>query len=363
MLDRYRTNWLNGALPADDPGRPPLPVQPLARLIDLADQPLDNGQFTALTSTSSAALLVDGKNLGVQHGAPGKPYTWPAPARTSCSFPSPLNNTQCHGLQPSAGVTSAIACKAACCAAPQCSVWQFSTEHGCWIGDVAHSTCTPPDDGDKSWVGGGSFMANFRNATVVALNDNGAAVARHELLQPGKPVALVVMLDVPSAATGTGSSLVLDGTDVALVRVFVADADGVLVTTSDVNVTFTVQSGPGRVLGVGNGDPASHTQPHSSVVNTYFGLARGVVQVTADCTTPNRKLAVAMDVDGNMRTKVEPGACTSLGSIVVAASAPGLSDASVTIPTSTDLTVHSPVAVARANVNLTTWTYTEDFQG
>jgi hypothetical protein len=56
------------------------------------------------------------------------------------------------------------------------------------------------------------------NLTAVGLTESGDIAARHEIMTAGAPVAVVLSLDVPSAATGTGSSLVLDGHDCALVR-------------------------------------------------------------------------------------------------------------------------------------------------
>ena len=48
-----------------------------------------------------------------------------------------------------------------------------------------------------------------------------------------------------------------DGEDVAVVTVAVVDAQGRVVPTANVPVSFSL-AGPGRIIGVGNGDPASH---------------------------------------------------------------------------------------------------------
>jgi beta-galactosidase len=48
-----------------------------------------------------------------------------------------------------------------------------------------------------------------------------------------------------------------DGEDVAVVTVAAVDAQGRVVPTANVPIEFTL-SGPGRIVGVGNGDPASH---------------------------------------------------------------------------------------------------------
>jgi len=53
------------------------------------------------------------------------------------------------------------------------------------------------------------------------------------------------------------SELLANGADVALLRVSTVDAAGREVPTAAPNVTFRL-SGPGRIIGVGNGDPSSH---------------------------------------------------------------------------------------------------------
>jgi beta-galactosidase len=65
------------------------------------------------------------------------------------------------------------------------------------------------------------------------------------------------------------SELLADGSDVAVARVSALDVEGREVPTADAKVTFRV-SGPGRVLGVGNGDPSSH-EP-----DRYFSTPRVV---------------------------------------------------------------------------------------
>lgn len=52
-----------------------------------------------------------------------------------------------------------------------------------------------------------------------------------------------------------------------------------LVSTVPVNITCKVVSGPGRIAGVGAGNPASHEQPNGDVVATVGGVARCLVQV------------------------------------------------------------------------------------
>lgn len=61
-----------------------------------------------------------------------------------------------------------------------------------------------------------------------------------------------------SVSLSASKSLVnADGEDVSMITVQVTDADGKFVPTADNTVEFKL-SGPGRIIGVGNGDPASH---------------------------------------------------------------------------------------------------------
>jgi len=53
------------------------------------------------------------------------------------------------------------------------------------------------------------------------------------------------------------------------------------VPTAMNEVTFTV-TGPGKILGVGNGDPSSHEADRASKRNAFNGLCMALVQATKD---------------------------------------------------------------------------------
>lgn len=184
------------------------------------------------------------------------------------------------------------------------------------------------------------------NLTAVGLSEAGDVMASFSRLTPGPPAAVRLSLDAPSPNTGTGSSLVLDGFDVAMVRAELVDNAGTLCrNASDVNITFSVESGPGTVIGTHNGDPSSSAPPHGTTHPAYHGLARAFVRAAVDATSPHRELlldtqphlATPTGRSARVVTKAQAESDPSLvSSIVVRASAPGLPDATLTIPTSTD---------------------------
>jgi hypothetical protein len=65
----------------------------------------------------------------------------------------------------------------------------------------------------------------------------------------GLATAVVLSIDAPSPVTGTGSKMLLDGQDVALIRATVVDAAGHTVHNAANNITFEIVSGPGRIVG------------------------------------------------------------------------------------------------------------------
>ena len=61
----------------------------------------------------------------------------------------PLNGVQCLGLSSLPSAHSAAACQNACCASPDCTVWGWQSDAGCWSGDG----CSDSLPG-ASWSGG-----------------------------------------------------------------------------------------------------------------------------------------------------------------------------------------------------------------
>jgi hypothetical protein len=194
--------------------------------------------------------------------------------------------------------------------------------------------------------------------TAKGLASDGVTVlATHSTSTWEQPASLTLTMDVPSLSTGTGSKVYVDGSDVALLRATILDAQGNIVRDSTLNISFAVTSGPGYISGVGNGDPACQEPNQATWRSAYHGLARGIVRVTVDASgsSSDRALQAKVNVEAGLRPRSSSifqgdpsGAPTS---ITVTASAPGLSTATFVIPLSVD-PADSVLAVATASVGV-----------
>lgn len=183
-------------------------------------------------------------------------------------------------------------------------------------------------------------------------------LASHTKHSWGEAAAIELTLDAPSTRTGTGTSVYMDGQDVALVRATVVDSRGVPVHDSTANVTFQVSSGPARLVGVGNGDPANQDPNHAKWKPAYHGLVRAIFRATllAAGTASERAMVAAINVDagaGPSSSRVHQGAsgATVPSSFTVSATAAGLPSAHLTVPLSTR-PEDDPLNVAAASVAL-----------
>jgi beta-galactosidase len=96
------------------------------------------------------------------------------------------------------------------------------------------------------------------------------------------------------------SVLLADGRDVASLTVEVLDAQGVVVPDASNLVRFFVD-GPGGLIGVGNGDPASHEPDKAERRRAFNGLCLGLVQSRRQ---PGRVL-VSASSDGLKNAMIE----------------------------------------------------------
>ena len=180
--------------------------------------------------------------------------------------------------------------------------------------------------------------------------------------------ALRLSLDAPSPRSGTGSALVADGQDVAMVRCEIVDDRGRIVSprhaTANLTVTFSVASGGGRVVGTSSGDPRNAPNVTAPRVAAHAGLARAFVissEVRVGSAAQRRRLAeihadapTAITTSGsgaNVRAAtIVLGAAGVVGApppIIVRAEAAGVPPAILSIPLTTDEAA-LPLAVASA---------------
>jgi beta-galactosidase len=85
----------------------------------------------------------------------------------------------------------------------------------------------------------------------------------------GGPAKILLRPDRPQ--------ILADGQDVALVEVQMLDQDGRLVPVADNEIVFQL-SGPGKIIGVGNGDPSSHEPDKAHKRRAFNGLCMVIIQ-------------------------------------------------------------------------------------
>ena len=205
----------------------------------------------------------------------------------------------------------------------------------------------------QGWAEWSGVAFSAGKITANALDSQNHVKASHTVETAGPAAKVVAMIDVPSNTTGTGSMLVLNGQDAGMISAAIVDAEGRVVPSSSANVTFRVMSGPGRIIGVGNGDPSCHEPNQVTWRSAYHGLARAIVQVTEDRASSalHRKRLMQIDRDGGIRTRiVHPQDVSSADAIVVDVSVEGLGTFSVSIPVTSDESTHGVLAVAKGSL-------------
>jgi beta-galactosidase len=92
--------------------------------------------------------------------------------------------------------------------------------------------------------------------------------------------------------TADRTILAADNADLAVINVAVVDGQGRGVPVADNKIQFTVK-GPGKLLGVGNGDPSSQEPDKGSGRSAFNGLAQALVQTTTQRGTIELKAEAA----------------------------------------------------------------------
>ncbi len=131
---------------------------------------------------------------------------------------------------------------------------------------------------------------------AIARDNQGNAVATNELRTAGEPAKILLTSTVQTLAPGFDH--------VAIIRARIVDANGIQIPRTHDLVTFTT-SGPGTVVAVDNGDNTSHEPFQARTRHSFLGQCVAFVKTTA-----------------------------TTGTIHVAASAPGLTSAAVSVKVS-----------------------------
>ena len=132
-----------------------------------------------------------------------------------------------------------------------------------------------PRNGHLEWT------AVYQPGRVQAVGyKNGRKVVTETVFTAGAPAAL--------RAEADRCVIVADGRDLAVVNLSVLDAKGRFVPTACLPVEVTV-TGPGRILGAGNGDPAFRAKERPEdpdartfTIETFNGLAQVLIQGTGE---------------------------------------------------------------------------------
>jgi beta-galactosidase len=106
---------------------------------------------------------------------------------------------------------------------------------------------------------------------------NGKEVSSYKVETTGAPVSMQLIAD--------RSFMFGDGRDAMPVTVQALDAKGRPVPTANIPVEFEL-SGPGNIIGLGNGNPNSHEPEKGNKRSLYNGLAQVILQTNPDGAKP-----------------------------------------------------------------------------
>jgi beta-galactosidase len=115
-----------------------------------------------------------------------------------------------------------------------------------------------------------SWIVKYAPGTIEAHGYKGTQHVLTAKRETTGPAARLVM-------TADREEILANGEDVAMFAVEVQDAEGRVVPVTDHQVTFQV-SGPGKLIGVGNGDPTCHESDKGASRKAFSGRCMAIVQ-------------------------------------------------------------------------------------
>ncbi|MHC4981576.1 MAG: beta-galactosidase GalA [Planctomycetota bacterium] len=157
--------------------------------------------------------------------------------------------------------------------------WNWRGKKGKYIDVWVHTNCRRVELllngrslGTKSVEPNGhaEWQVRYQPGTLEARGyNNGKPIAECVVQTAGRPAAVVLLPD--------RRLLKADGEDAAVVNAAVVDSSGLIVPTASNEVRFSIK-GPGRIIGVGNGNPASHEADKADRRKAFCGLCQVIVQ-------------------------------------------------------------------------------------
>ncbi|MFZ0211226.1 MAG: beta-galactosidase GalA [Candidatus Acidiferrales bacterium] len=179
------------------------------------------------------------------------------------------------------------------------------------------------------WLSHLEWNVNYAPGALVARGwKEGKLTAEDKRETTGAPAEIKLMPD--------RASIRADAEDVSVINVCVFDSEKRIVPTADNEIAFEV-SGPGIILGVGNGDPSSHEadKPPSQLYDSHgvlmFGSTFGATSNQNAGASINAPQILTMRKLFNGFAQVIVQSQKQAGDIVLSASSPGLRPATATI--------------------------------
>ncbi len=94
------------------------------------------------------------------------------------------------------------------------------------------------------------WKVNYKSGILLARGyKSGKEILTNKVVTSSEPTSIQLSTD--------RKRIQADGEDVSVVTVQIHDAQGLIMPTADNEINFTL-NGPGKIIGVGNGDPSSH---------------------------------------------------------------------------------------------------------
>jgi len=146
------------------------------------------------------------------------------------------------------------------------SVWVYSNldEVELFVNGNSRGSQKMPYLGHVEW------KVRYEQGAIEARGSKNGKVVLTEKRETTGPAASIKL-------TADRTQIDADGEDVVILKVEALDGQGRLVPTADDLVTFKV-SGPGKLIGVGNGDPNCQESDKGSNRSLFNGLAQAIVQ-------------------------------------------------------------------------------------